>query len=310
MQSGGQGASSNGDRTGGRKSRAKKAKEPTDAIESISTPLLPETVSEVAATTQESKGKKIKKTARKGMEVEHATREETEDEPKTPNKGKQKLAANVLPSSPSSPASKKRVPIAPGTRPPPEGWREVYELVTELRLERDAPVDWAGCEVVGKGNPFHILVALMLSSQTKDQVVHDAMRALQSWERGGLTVDSILDMTDTELDTLIAKVGFHNNKTKYIKQSAQILKDKYGSKVPQTAEDLCSLPGIGPKMAYLILSAAYNIHAGIGVDTHMHRIFNVLQWVNSKTPEQTREQLEAMLTSTKVLALLLPKYKC
>jgi hypothetical protein len=62
--------------------------------------------------------------------------------------------------------------------------------------------------------------------------------------------------------------------------------------VPETAEDLCSLPGIGPKMAYLILSAAFDIHDGIGVDTHMHRIFNVLQWVTSKTPEQTREQLE------------------
>ena len=51
---------------------------------------------------------------------------------------------------------------------------------------------------------------------------------MKAWKRGGLSVDSILDMTDTELDTLIAKVGFHNNKTKYIKQTAQILKDKYG----------------------------------------------------------------------------------
>lgn len=198
-------------------------------------------------------------------------------------------------SSPSSSPSKKRVPIAHGSLPPPDGWKEVYDLVWELRLARDAPVDWAGCEVVGKGDPFHILVALMLSSQTKDQVVSEATLAMKAWKRGGLSVDSILDMTDTELDTLIAKVGFHNNKTKYIKQTAQILKEKYGGKVPETAEDLCSLPGIGPKMAYLILSAAFDIHDGIGVDTHMHRIFNVLHWVTSKTPEQTREQLEGWL---------------
>jgi len=204
-------------------------------------------------------------------------------------------AADGLPSSPSSSPSKKRVPILPGSLTPPEGWKEVYDLVWELRLARDAPVDWAGCEVVGKGDEFHILVALMLSSQTKDQVVSDAMQALKAWPRGGLSVDSILAMTDVELDSMIAKVGFHNNKTKYIKQTAQILKDNHGGRVPQTAEELCSLPGIGPKMAYIILSAAFGIVDGIGVDTHMHRIFNVLSWVTSKTPEQTREQLEGWL---------------
>jgi endonuclease-3 len=207
--------------------------------------------------------------------------------------GKQKPASSE--SSPASSPSKKRVPIVPGSLPPPEGWREIYDLVWELRRERDAPVDWAGCETVGKGNEFHILIALMLSSQTKDQVVSEAMTNLKSWPRGGLSVASILNMSDKELDTLIAKVGFHNNKTKFIKQTAQILQDKYKGRVPQTAEELCSLPGIGPKMAYIILSAAFGIVDGIGVDTHMHRIFNVLHWVSSKTPEQTREQLEGWL---------------
>jgi len=211
-------------------------------------------------------------------------------------KGKKELAAAALSeSSPASSPSKKRVPIVPGSLTPPGGWREIYDLVWELRRERDAPVDWAGCETVGKGDEFHILIALMLSSQTKDQVVSEAMTNLKSWPRGGLSVASILDMSDKELDTLIAKVGFHNNKTKFIKQTAQILQDKYKSRVPQTAEELCSLPGIGPKMAYIILSAAFGIVDGIGVDTHMHRIFNVLQWVSSKTPEQTREQLEGWL---------------
>jgi len=80
--------------------------------------------------------------------------------------------------SPSSSPSKRRVPIVPGSLPPPEGWKQIYDLVWELRLARDAPVDWAGCEVVGKGSEFHILVALMLSSQTKDQVVsHIIVRA-------------------------------------------------------------------------------------------------------------------------------------
>jgi hypothetical protein len=64
----------------------------------------------------------------------------------------------------------------------PDGWREIYDLVVELRKERDAPVDWAGSESLGTDqdsgevDKFHTLIALMLSSQTKDQVVADAMR--------------------------------------------------------------------------------------------------------------------------------------
>ena len=118
----------------------------------------------------------------------------------------------------------------------------------------------------------------MLSSQTKDQTVAEAMNNLISNPRG-LSVESVLAMSDEELDGLIAKVGFHNNKTKYIKGAAQILMDRFGGKVPNTAEGLISLPGIGPKMAYIVLKVAFNIVDGIGVDTHMHRIFNVLGWV-------------------------------
>eukprot|EP00961_Rhodomonas_salina_P196670 2654352-Rhodomonas_salina.3 len=59
---------------------------------------------------------------------------------------------------------------------PPDGWRKIYDLVVELRKERDAPVDWAGSEALGVDkstnqiDKFHVLIALMLSSQTKDQV--------------------------------------------------------------------------------------------------------------------------------------------
>jgi len=182
----------------------------------------------------------------------------------------------------------------------PKGWREIYDLVLELRKERDAPVDWAGSESLGTNqesgevNEYHTLIALMLSSQTKDQVVAEAMQNLKD-SPGGLTPESVLAMTDEELKGYIFKVGFHNNKTKYIKQAAQILIDEHGGKVPRTAKELTALPGIGPKMAYIILKVAYNVVDGIGVDTHMHRIFNVLGWVSSKQPEQTRVQLESWL---------------
>jgi endonuclease III len=60
-----------------------------------------------------------------------------------------------------------------------------------------------------------------------------------------------------------------------------------------------ALPGVGPKMAYICENICWGVQSGIGVDTHMHRLFNALQWVQSKTPEQTRVQLEAWLPREK-----------
>ena len=56
---------------------------------------------------------------------------------------------------------------------------------------------------------------------------------------------------------------------------------------------------VGPKMAYIVENIAFDTASGIGVDTHMHRMFNDLKWVTSKTPEQTREQLEGWLPRDK-----------
>ena len=56
-----------------------------------------------------------------------------------------------------------------------------------------------------------------------------------------------------------------------------------------------SLKGVGPKMAHIVMSLAWNEVTGIGVDTHMHRIFNDLKWCESKTPEGTRMQLESFV---------------
>lgn len=168
----------------------------------------------------------------------------------------------------------------------------------ELRADKSAPLDTDGGEAVperhlgDKVYRFQVLVALMLSSQTKDAVVGETMRILQ---KHGLTVDNIHATDAKTLNALIRKVGFHNNKTKYLKQVAEILVRDYNSDIPPTVEEMMKLPGVGPKMAYIIENVAFGRSTGIGVDTHMHRIFNDLKWVQSKTPEQTREQLEGWL---------------
>lgn len=139
----------------------------------------------------------------------------------------------------------------------------------------------------------------MLSSQTKDPVTFAAIQNLESSLQGGLCLQALLDVEPRRLNELIGKVGFHNNKTKYIKATAVILKEKFHGDIPDTVEGLTSLPGVGPKMAYLTMSAAWGRDEGIGVDVHVHRITNLWGWHKTTKPEDTRKRLEAWLPRNK-----------
>lgn len=97
-------------------------------------------------------------------------------------------------------------------------------------------------------------------------------------------------------------------RSSYIKQAAKKLRDEFASDLPKTVDELCSLPGVGPKMAFLALQSAWNLcvvavsffyelspdthdrNHGIGVDVHVHRISNRLGWHKkpTKNPEETR----------------------
>eukprot|EP00571_Detonula_confervacea_P010932 CAMPEP_0172302772 /NCGR_PEP_ID=MMETSP1058-20130122/4426_1 /TAXON_ID=83371 /ORGANISM="Detonula confervacea, Strain CCMP 353" /LENGTH=402 /DNA_ID=CAMNT_0013013373 /DNA_START=257 /DNA_END=1465 /DNA_ORIENTATION=+ len=246
---------------------------------------------------------------------EFGTAEET-PKPKTPTKlSSKKKSPSVTPEkkgsvmktptkrkppakSKSTSPRKKRIKIEPGSLDPPENWERIYKLVEELRLDRSAPVDTDGGHELPEKHlgpvvhRFQILTALMLSSQTKDAVVGATMRDLQ---KHGLTVENINNTDPETLNGLIGKVGFHNNKTKFIKQSAEMIVSQYNGDIPPTADEMMKLPGVGPKMAFIVEHVAFDTVSGIGVDTHMHRMFNDLKWVDSKTPEQTREQLEGWL---------------
>ncbi|TMW56455.1 hypothetical protein Poli38472_006465 [Pythium oligandrum] len=194
----------------------------------------------------------------------------------------------------------------------PEHWQTVMEGIQEMRAAQVADVDVAGIEVFydEEAYPphiarFRVLISAMLSSQTKDPVNAAAMKRLTTH---GLTVQSMLEVDEAELAQIIRPVGFFNNKAKYIKQVAQILKDRAGEDnevidIPNTYDDLVALPGVGPKMAHLIMSCAWKTTVGICVDTHVHRISNRLGWVKtwntknpkSQDPEKTRLELEDWL---------------
>lgn len=135
----------------------------------------------------------------------------------------------------------------------------------------------------------------MLSSQTKDTVTAAAMARLQNELPGGLNIESVIKADAVLFDELIGKVGFHNTKTRHIKQTAVILSQNFAGDIPDSITGLTSLPGVGPKMAYLTMSAAWGRDEGIGVDVHVHRITNLWGWHRTRTPEETRKELEGWL---------------
>ncbi|KAI0344980.1 DNA glycosylase [Trametopsis cervina] len=187
--------------------------------------------------------------------------------------------------------------------PAPARWKEAYETIKRMRENIVAPVDTMGCEqaqlkeIDPVNRRFSTLVSLMLSSQTKDEVTDAAVSKLREAVGGTLSVQAVLAADDSTISEAIAKVGFWRRKTQYIKQTAQKLQDEFDSDVPKTVDELCSLPGVGPKMAFLCLHVAWNINVGIGVDVHVHRITNRLGWHKppTKTPEETRLNLQSWL---------------
>jgi endonuclease-3 len=109
---------------------------------------------------------------------------------------------------------------------------------------------------------FHILISLMLSSQTKDPITSAAVTNLHLALPGGLTAQSLADASVETVHECINKVGFWRRKTEYIQEAARALLEREGDDkgdVPNTLEGLCELKGVGPKMAFLALQCAWDM---------------------------------------------------
>jgi endonuclease III len=110
-------------------------------------------------------------------------------------------------------------------------------------------------------------------------------------------VDSLAASEVKDLEDAIKPVGFYHTKAKHIKQASQMLIDDFNGEVPNDLQSLLKLPGVGKKMANIALASCFNNVVGIGVDVHVHRISNRLNWTSTqtKTPEKTREELESWM---------------
>ena len=143
--------------------------------------------------------------------------------------------------------------------------KRAAEIIERLKKEYDGTPQ----TVLHFSTPFELLVATILSAQTTDVLVNKVTAVLFKKYR------SAADFANVAPETLagdIGSVNFYNNKAKNIVKTAKMVVERFNGSVPQTMEELVSLPGVARKTANIVLSAAFGINDGIAVDTHVKRL--------------------------------------
>ena len=120
------------------------------------------------------------------------------------------------------------------------------------------------------GNPFQLLVAVILSAQSTDVGVNKATRALYKKVK---TPQAMLKLGEAGLKEHIKTIGLFNTKAKNIIRTCAILEEHHHGKVPEQRAALEALPGVGRKTANVVLNTAFG-HPTIAVDTHIFRVAN------------------------------------
>jgi endonuclease III len=149
----------------------------------------------------------------------------------------------------------------------------------------------AHCEL-NHANPLELLIATILSAQCTDKRVNLVTAQLFRKYR------SAADYAGAETAALeqdIKTTGFFRNKARSIKSCCQALIEKHGGKVPSSMEELVKLGGVGRKTANVVLGNAFNINAGVVVDTHVARLSQRLGLANESDPVKIERQLMGLV---------------
>lgn len=138
---------------------------------------------------------------------------------------------------------------------------------------------------------FQQLVACIVSIRTRDEQMLVMARRLFA---RALAAEQVAAMETDEIDELIHQSSFHAAKARQIQAIARVTVSEYAGELPCDFDILTSFDGVGPKCANLALAIACG-QSRIGVDVHVHRVTNRWGYVQTRTPEQTMDALEAKL---------------
>ncbi len=141
-------------------------------------------------------------------------------------------------------------------------------------------------------NPFQLLVATILSAQCTDVRVNIVTPELF---RKYPTPRDLAYANPRELEDEIRSTGFFRNKTKSLIGASKKLVEDFGGKVPQTMEEMLSLPGVARKTANVVLGTGYQIASGVVVDTHVQRVTQRLDLTKSTDPKKIEQDLMSVI---------------
>jgi endonuclease III len=181
------------------------------------------------------------------------------------------------------PAAKKKV----GPRSPAR-LKKIFTVLDRLYPR-------AECALTHK-NPFQLLVATILSAQCTDVRVNMVTPALFKKYPGPRDF-ARLDPKVLEED--IRSTGFFRNKSKNIIGAAKKIVEDFGGKVPQSMDEMLTLPGVARKTANVVLGTGFGIRTGVVVDTHVFRIAHRLKLSNGKTPENVENDLKELVPESR-----------
>jgi endonuclease-3 len=148
-------------------------------------------------------------------------------------------------------------------------------------------------------NAWELTVATILSAQCTDVRVNLVTPALF---KAFPTPKAMAAASLPELEELIRTTGFFRNKAKSIKGAAQAVTEKFGGKVPETMEEILTLPGVARKTANVVLGSWYGIAVGVVVDTHVMRLSRRLELTKETTPEKVERDLMKIIPQDRWIA--------
>jgi endonuclease-3 len=144
--------------------------------------------------------------------------------------------------------------------------------------------------------PLEMLVATILSAQCTDERVNQVTASLFQKYR---TCEDYLRVPEAELAADIKPTGFFNQKTRAIRGACQRMVEVYGGQVPDTMDDLLTLPGVARKTANIVLGNAFGKVEGIAVDTHVRRLAQRLGFTTEKDPDKIERDLQRLVPRDK-----------
>ncbi|ANV85081.1 endonuclease III [Picosynechococcus sp. PCC 7003] len=160
----------------------------------------------------------------------------------------------------------------------------VLEKLHELYPDATCSLDYE--------TPVQLMVATILSAQCTDERVNKVTPALFARFPDAAAFAGA-DVADIE--QLVRSTGFYRNKAKNIQGACQRIMAVFNGEVPQTMEELLTLPGVARKTANVVLAHAFGICAGVTVDTHVKRLSNRLRLTKSDNPVQIERDLMKLI---------------